>query len=180
MKKLLHSWKPKDLLKKEELEMGKEQRHWNAYYKPGQDVYWFQVPKYGSIKFSYDNIVQKNWGRHWYVPALSPKKVQEDQPLQQDPVILEDIKPGSIILFGIPNKIVDVFIITRVYSERIYLSPVFFTMLWRNMNFIPPIPACYKYPRRNHPVKLKNGDKFRDYIEKNKDDIFQEVYSWER
>lgn len=93
---------------------------------------------------------------------------------------MEDVKTGSIILFATPNKVVDLFLIVGIRDGRIFLSPVFFTILWRNLNIIAPIPACYRHPQRNHPVKLKNPDKFRDYIEKNKESIFKEVYPWER
>lgn len=182
MKKLVHSWifQGEYLTENQELEMGREKRYWNYYYKPGQDVYWFQVPKTGSIKFAYDNIVNKSWGRHWDMPSLPPKRVEQGKTIEQEPLILEDVKPGSIILFATPNKIVDLFLIVEIREDKIHLSPVFFTILWKNLNITAPIPACYQHPQRSHPVKLEYGNKFRDYIEQNKDDIFKEVYPWER
>jgi hypothetical protein len=131
------------------------------------------------MKYSYDKIVHQNCSRHWNIPSLPSKRLKEDQVFEQEPVILEDVKPGSIILFGIPNKIVDLFLISSVKNGRIFLSPIFFTMVWRDTNIIAPIPDCCQHPHRNHPVKLDDGNKFRDYIKKNKDTIFQEVYSWE-
>lgn len=182
MKNPIYPWISKEeyIPKKGDLEMGKEKRYWNHYYKPGQDIYWFQVPRIGSVKFAYDNIIEKNWGRYWDMPSLSPERVEQGKPIEKEVLVLEDVKIGSIILFATPNKIVDLFLIVGVKDDKICLSPVFFTMLWKNINIIVPIPACYQHPQRNHPVKLEDGDKFRDYIEKNKDAIFREVYSWEQ
>lgn len=174
MKKIVHS-----LFSRNHFEMGKSKarKYWEHYYKPGQDMYWFQVPKTGSIKFTYDNIVNNNWGRHWNMPSHPPKRVEKDKPIEEDPLVLEDVKIGSIILFATPKKLIDLFLIIDIKDDRIYLSPVFFTMLWKNVKIIAPIPACYQYPQRSHPVKLEGCDNFRDYIEKHGNDILEIIYN---
>jgi len=160
--------------------MNKIQSYWEMYYKPGSPVYWFQVPNKGSMKFSYDNIVQKHWGRKWYMPILTIKRTSKISSCptifeyldEQEEILDDHVKIGSIILFGVPKKIVDIFLITNLEEDKIILSPVFFSMLWKDLNFIPPIPACYQTPRRNHPVKLIDKYKF----EQNIDQIFDKIY----
>ena len=180
MKKAFQSWILKEPSKEKYCEMGREKRFWDCYYKPGQDVYWFQVPKEGGMKFAYDNIVQKNWGRHWVSPCVPPKRLKENEEFVEEPVVLENVKSGSIIIFGTPRKIADVFLITGIQDGKIQLSPVFFSMLWNNLSIIPPIPAYYHHEHRNHPVKLKNGQQVDKYFQEHRDQLFREVYPWTR
>ena len=146
------------------------------------------------MKFSYDNIVQKNYGRYWYVPIIAlppvyappPKKTgigdeeeeEKKEEIKPDNIVLdENVKVGSIILFGTPRKIVDVFLITEIKEKKILLSPTFFSMLWKDLGIVPPIPPCYQTPRRNHPVKLEDGHVIDKYFNENKEKLFREIYS---
>ena len=148
--------------------MSIEKQYWDKFYNPELAVYWFQVPKFGSMKFKYDNIVQKNWGRSWYVP--------QETPIEQEDVILDEyVKEGSIILFGTPKKIVDLFLIVKVDQFKIDLSPVFFSMLWKDLKIIPPIPSFYQSPHRNYPVKIDDDHKIHEQIN---DKLFEQVYGF--
>ena len=120
----------------------------NIEYRPDRGVYWFQVPNFGSMKFSYDNMVVNEYGNRWFLPENIDGQNQEDI-------------SGSIILFSSPNKIVDVFLIQKIEDNRICLSPLLFTILWKDLLLVPPIPKYYHSPERNHPVKLDHGSEIK-------------------
>lgn len=101
-----------------------------------KSIFWILIPELGSIKYSYDQIVEKDWGNKWYCHSTSEMKV------------------GDIVIFGIPKKIIDIFEIVGLKENYIFLSRCLATILWRNLPFIPPIQDYYYSIKRLTPVKI--------------------------